>query len=104
MDLKEKVSKAVDEAIDVLNEQLDGGQKLEKNPETLLLGKGGKLDSIGFVNFIVLLEEHCQSECGVTISLTDAMESTPDDNPFQTVRSLTDYLYQLVRDAVLQSS
>lgn len=104
MDLKEKVSKAVDEAIDVLNEQLEGGQKLEKKPETLLLGKGGKLDSIGFVNFIVLLEEHCQSECGVTISLTDAMETTTDDNPFQTVRSLTDYLYQLVRDAVLQSS
>ncbi len=104
MDLKEKVSKAVYEAIDVLNEQLDGGQKLEKKPETLLLGKGGKLDSIGFVNLIVLLEEHCQAECGVTISLTDSLGTMSDDNPFQTVQSLIDYLHQLVRDAVLQSS
>jgi acyl carrier protein len=104
MDLKEKVNKAVYEAIDVLNEQLDGGQKLEKKPDTVLLGKNGKLDSIGFVNLIVLLEEHCQSECGVTISLTDALGTMTDDNPFQTVRSLIEYLQQLVRDAVLQSS
>jgi acyl carrier protein len=103
-DLKERINNAVYEVIGVLNEQLDENHRLEKRPDTVLLGKNGKLDSVGFVNFIVLLEDKCGSECGVPVSLTDALETIVEPNPFHTVRSLVDYLYQIVRGAVLQGN
>jgi acyl carrier protein len=76
-------------AIDSLNEQLSDERKIRKDPTTVLLGNEGKLDSIGFVNFVVLLEEKCQQECGVSISLT---ETSAEENPFESVGSLIEYL------------
>jgi len=78
-------------AIDSLNEQLSGERKIQKDPTTLLLGNEGNLDSIGFVNFVVLVEEKCQQECGVSVSL---METPEEENPFETVGSLIEYLEQ----------
>jgi len=78
-------------AIDSLNEQLSGERKIQKDPTTLLLGNEGNLDSIGFVNFVVLLEETCQQECGISVSLT---ETPAEKNPFESVGSLIEYLEQ----------
>jgi acyl carrier protein len=76
-------------AIDALNEQLTH-QKLPKAPGTILLGKDGLLDSVGFVNLVVLLEEKCQEHRGVSVSLTDALSA--EDHQFKSVESLVDYL------------
>jgi acyl carrier protein len=78
-------------AIDSLNEQLSGERKIQKDPTTVLLGNEGKLDSIGFVNFLVLLEEKYQQECGISVSLT---ETPAEQNPFESVGSLIEYLEQ----------
>ena len=78
-------------AIDSLNEQLSDERKIQKDPTTVLLGNEGKLDSIGFVNFVVLLEEKCQQECGISVSLT---ETPAEKNPFESVGSLIEYLEQ----------
>src|SRR5262245_27073045 len=78
-------------AIDSLNEQLSDERKIQKEPTSILLGNEGKLDSIGFVNFVVLLEEKCQQECGISVSLT---ETPAEKNPFESVGSLIKYLEQ----------
>ena len=90
------MKKAIDiiyAAIDDLNEQLPAGRKLEKTPQTVLLGAGGTIDSVGFINLVVLLEEKCQENFGVALSLT---ESASDDNSFRDIASLEDHINRLV--------
>jgi acyl carrier protein len=78
-------------AIDSLNELRSDEQKIQKETTTALLGNDGKLDSIGFVNFVVLLEEKCEQEYGVSVSLT---ETPAEENPFETVGRLIEYVEQ----------
>lgn len=98
-DNKTRMRAVVYAAIDALNEQLSKEQRLEKSLGTVLLGKNGQLDSVGFINLIVLIEEKCHDKCGVSISLTDGLDST-GANPFQTIDSLTDYLCRLVEEKI----
>jgi len=82
-------------AIDALNEQLAADQRLNKSPETILLGANGSLDSLAFINLIVLLEEKCYDHCQVVLSLTEDGQNS-NDNPFHTVETLADYLDQRI--------
>jgi acyl carrier protein len=95
VNVKQRVEQAVYAAIDELNEQLEEENQIPKSPQTVLLGRAGKLDSIAFINLIVLLEEKCEEECGVLVSLSN---SNPNGgaNPFETINSLIDYLERVV--------
>jgi hypothetical protein len=92
--MSERTQKVVYAAIDALNEQLSDGQKLEKNPGTVLLGQGGHLDSIGYINLVVFLEEECKEQSGIDVSLAES--SPADGDPFETVGSLIDHLDRLL--------
>ena len=97
-EMKDKVTMLVYGAIDQLNERLAVEQRLEKSLNTPLLGRDGRLDSIGFINLIVLVEQKCQEEFRVGISLSDEIQKL-DDNPVQTVGSFVDFLNRvLVQD------
>ena len=98
-DTMTRITSVVYDAIDELNEQFAEENKLEKTSETALLGNAGRLDSVGFVNLIVLVEEKCQDEFGVPISLTDDL-GTDDDNALKTVGSFIDYLCHVVKEEV----
>jgi acyl carrier protein len=91
--MKKKPIDIIYAAIDDLNEQLPSGRKLEKTPETVLLGAGGTIDSVSFINLIVLLEEKCQENFGVAVSLT---EETPADDTFRSVATLESHIRRLV--------
>ena len=43
---------------------------------TLLLGQGGRLDSMGFVNLIVALEEELKAKLGIEASMADELMAT----------------------------
>src|SRR5688572_21745465 len=58
--MKDKAIEAIYSAIDDLNEQLSPDARVDEKPDSILLGSGGKIDSVGFINLIVLLEEKCQ--------------------------------------------
>ena|SRR5215813_3212325 len=96
-DTMKRVKSIVYEAIDELNEQLAEENRLEKAPEIALLGHAGLLDSVGFVNLIVLVEEKCQNEFGAPILLTDDL-GTEDDNSLKTVGSFIDYICRVVEE------
>ena len=100
-DTKERVTSIVYAAIDEMNEQLAEENRLAKAPETALLGSAGRLDSIGFINLIVLVEEKCQGEFRVCISLPDIL-ATWEDNRLQTVGSFIDYICRMVEEEVSQ--
>jgi acyl carrier protein len=69
----ELVQRIVDQAIDRLNELLDPENVLVKSPDTILLGPGGKLDSMGFVNLVAALEEELKGVLGLDLSLMDEL-------------------------------
>jgi acyl carrier protein len=98
-DIIERVTSIIYAAIDELNEQLAEENRLARSPETPLLGSAGRLDSIGFVNLIVLVEEKCQDEFRVCMSLPDTLATT-EGNPLQTVGSFIDYMSWLVEKEV----
>ena len=62
MKTKEKAAKIVFKALDELNEQLSGKNKIKKSLDTVLFGQKGCLDSLGLVNLIVAVEQEIEEE------------------------------------------
>ncbi len=94
--MREKVIDVIYSAIDALNEQLSRDRRLDKRLDTTLLGSGGTIDSIGFINLIVLLEEKCLDEFGKAVCLTGETEAMDDNYPFRNVGTLADHICRLV--------
>lgn len=92
----EEAQKLVLEAVEELNLQLDEGQQLEISPDTQLFGRGSKLDSLGLVNLIVLVEEKVADEFGTAVTIADERAMSQKSSPFRTVHSLAEYLSTLV--------
>ena len=86
------------QCIEELNEQLAPEQRLRMAPETGLFGDSGRLDSLGFVNFIALVEDKCESCFRVALSLTEVGPKQGDASPFETVGELADFIRQLLID------
>lgn len=64
------------DAIGVANETLEPGQRLTLTPDTVLLGEGGKLDSLGFVNFAVTVEEGLERDFGQNVNVMDIVTAS----------------------------
>jgi acyl carrier protein len=89
-----KIQKIVSCAIDQLNELLPPGQSLAKERTTALLGRGGRIDSMGFVNLIAALEEELEKQLGITATLAD--ELMMDGQGLSTVGDLHELLTRVV--------
>jgi acyl carrier protein len=93
--MENKVENVINCAIDRLNELLPTGESLSKEKTTTLLGQGGRLDSMGFVNLLVALEEELEKQLGITATLAD--EVTMDGQGLSTVGELHELLARVVR-------
>jgi acyl carrier protein len=93
---RERIEKAVFEAIDELNEHLPKGSAVEKSAESTLYGKNGNLESLDFVEFIVEVETKIQNEFGVDFFLTDEDLLSKESSPFTTVGALTDHIEKVL--------
>src|SRR5262245_2277182 len=93
---KDQILGILYECIEEVNEQLAPEQQLQKTSQTSLLGDSGTLDSLGFVNFIALVEDKCEGCFRVALSLTDNGAGHEDGNPFETVGDLADFIRQLL--------
>jgi acyl carrier protein len=60
--------------------------------ETALFGKGGCLDSLGLVSFIVAVETEIEDRFGETLTLADERAMSQRHSPFRTVLSLAEYI------------
>lgn len=61
MECSERITDLIYHAIEEANRATPPEQALEKSPDTILVGESGRLDSLGFVNLIAILEENIQS-------------------------------------------
>jgi D-alanine--poly(phosphoribitol) ligase subunit 2 len=89
---------AVNSAVDDLNEILDAGERLGKSPDEALIGKDARLDSLGLVNLIVLVEEKIQEKFGVGITLVDERAMSQSKSPFRTLGSLAEFVEEQLNE------
>lgn len=64
--------------------------------ETSLVGSDAVLDSVGFVTFLVSLEERLDNAVDLAASFMQHEDVDADAGPFRTVGSLADHLSQLL--------
>jgi acyl carrier protein len=95
---KEELIGIIYECLGEVNEQLPDDKQIQKSPDTILVGGAGRLDSLGFVNFIALVEEKCAHKYGINVSLMEA--SSSEDAALENVRSFADSLFQRLSEAV----
>lgn len=88
----EIIMQAVMEAINELNGQLPKEEKIEKSANAALFGSGGKLDSLGLVSLITTVEQKIEEKFGITATLLEDIDLLENNNPFDTVSHLVDYI------------
>ncbi|MEA2627832.1 MAG: hypothetical protein QOJ10_292 [Chloroflexota bacterium] len=98
MTVAQPVVDAINSAIDDLNEILDADERLGKSPDEALIGKDAKLDSLGLVNLIVLVEEKIQQRFNVGITLVDERAMSQSKSPFRTLGSLAEFVEEQLNE------
>ena len=88
----EQAQQLVYRAIDALNEQFPPDQQINKAPDTILVGEGGCLDSMGFVELAMQIQEIVLAECDLAISVADETLLGSANSPFRTVGRLVQHL------------
>jgi acyl carrier protein len=90
----EGITRAVHRTIASVNELLPAEQTIGGNEDAVLLGRGAQLDSLGFVNFIVALEEELEAELGRGVNMADLLSVQSDADATSTVGDLIRVLAQ----------
>ena len=98
MTVSRPVLDAVNSAVDDLNEILGPDERLDKSPDVALIGTDARLDSLGLVNLIVLVEEKIQQGFGVGITLVDERAMSQSKSPFRTLGSLAEFVEEQLNE------
>ena len=96
MSKNERIKKVIINSIEEINQQLQKENQLEKSTNTILFGEDGKLDSLGLVNLLVIIEQNIEDELQVIITLADERAISQRNSPFRTVKTLADYIEMLL--------
>jgi acyl carrier protein len=96
---KEQLIDIIYECLGEVNEQLPKDQQIQKSPDARLVGGVGGLDSLGFVNFIALIEEKCAYKYGIDLSLMDT--ALHEDGALENVGRFADSLYHQLKKTPL---
>lgn len=83
-------------AIDGVNAEAQDQWRIDKSPETPLLGDAGSLDSLTLVNLFVEIEQQIEDRTGKKVSLVDESTMTLDENPFHTIATLAAHLEKAI--------
>jgi acyl carrier protein len=94
-DVHQQIMQAIYAAITEVNEMLEPGKALEKSPDTVVMGKSAKLDSMGFVTLITSVEENVERTLNETISLMDVFGDAAESSRW-TVADLAKDIAELV--------
>lgn len=71
LDVAEEVARALAAAIRSVNHELPRDMHLEERADTVLMGEGRRIDSLGLVGFLVAVEEEMRLHCKLEVSLGD---------------------------------
>ena len=86
------------DTIDEMNLDLEPSEKIEKKEDTVIFGIDSALDSIGLVNFIIIIEQKIEEETGRFITIADERAMSMENSPFKTVGTLKEYIELLINE------
>jgi acyl carrier protein len=98
MDTKSSVEALITTVIAEFNDTLQRKIPTERGLNAPLYGPEGALDSLGFVSFIVAVEQAVEEELGITIVLADEKAMSQRNSPFRSVGTLVDYVTKLISE------
>lgn len=87
---REQVADSVRRAIAAFNASDD--RSVPVSDETLLLGEGGAVDSLGLVRLVMTVERQLEDDLGIPVSLTDEKAMSERSSPFRSVGALIAYV------------
>jgi acyl carrier protein len=99
---REQIRNAIFRAIDRVNELSLDESALVNGEADVLVGEGAALDSMGFVNFVVAVEEEMAPISDQSVDLVQIL-NPPNTNGTQvsTVGQLIDFLYRSLQQSPL---
>ena len=92
----EAVTKSVFAALAAFNQS--EAAKLPVSADTVLLGAGGAVDSLGLVRLVMGVERQLEDDFGVAVSLTDEKAMSQRNSPFRSVGALVEYATTLLNE------
>lgn len=99
---RQSVEALVRAAVEDFNMENKPEKRISSAPETALFGTKGKLDSLGLVNLLVLVQEQIEDELEIAVVLADERAVSREKSPFRTIQSLSEYAYELIRETMTQ--
>lgn len=86
------------EAFDEINLDLEKGDQIIKSEQTVIFGPESKIDSMGLVNLITIIEERLEEKTGKFISIADERAMSLVSSPFKNVTTLNKYIESLLNE------
>ena len=71
----------------------------DTSDDTVLVGKGAVLDSLGVVSLIVEVEQLVEQQHSVSVTLADDKAMSQKNSPFRTIGALVDHVIAAVKEA-----
>lgn len=87
-----EVQQLVVAAVKEMNERLLPSQQLSLHLDMPLLGEESALDSLGFVDLILDIEQRVRDELGASVTLADERALSLERSPFRSLGSLCSLL------------
>ncbi len=87
MTIKQIVYKCLDE----INLSLSDGDKLNKSKDELLIGDGGKLDSLALMIFLTDIEKNLKNHLNIDINVLDDKLMSNSNGPYKTIGTFIEY-------------
>lgn len=91
---KEFILELIYSIIDDHNNLNPDDLKIEKSLDTILLGSGGKLDSLGLVNLLVGIENIIQKNIDQNIFIIEEILFLDENGPYHNINNLLDYIFK----------
>ena len=94
MDQLSTITSTVMNCVTQLNRQLAVGDRLGTSPDSIVMGDGGTLDSLGLITLFVNIEQELASKHGLCCPLLDTATSEENPDAMRTLGRLVEWITQ----------
>ena len=95
---RNKIENLLFSTVKEINTQLPKEKQLTKSSNTVLFGNNGKLDSLGLVNFLVMVEQNIEDEFDISLTIADDRAMSQKHSPFRTISTLANYINMILNE------
>lgn len=86
---------AIQGAVAEINLSRPAGAQIPDDPDAVLFGEGGSVDSVGLVNLVMAAEAHVGDATGLDLVLASEAAMSRKRSPYRSLRALADYAVEV---------